>query len=233
MPAAAASSAPVRADRRRATSSSRRSARSTAWITLTLCDGRSHNATVFVNRMPRYDVLSEEAMATLEGGWRRLVSRDRDPVRLPQAHSGSVRRARTSCDEGVVRFDPDFLLEQVGEGARRVRRPGAQPGPRHRLRGRPHGVRRRGRRAVRARRRPAARWDAGRPRAVRAARARLRRDRHHRADPVRAHRPAARLAPPRHGVRAADADGQGADVGAVRRRQDARLARDDGDRLRR
>ena len=29
---------------------------------------------MFRNRMPRYEVLSEEAMATLDGGWRRLVS---------------------------------------------------------------------------------------------------------------------------------------------------------------
>ena len=29
---------------------------------------------MFVNAMPRYEILSEEALATLEGGWRRLVS---------------------------------------------------------------------------------------------------------------------------------------------------------------
>ena len=26
----------------------------------------------FVNRMPRYEILSEDAMATIERGWRRL-----------------------------------------------------------------------------------------------------------------------------------------------------------------
>ncbi len=50
---------------------------------------------------------------------------------------------------------------------------------------------------------------------------------------MRADRPAARLAAPRHGVRAADADRQGRHGGAVLGRQDARLAGDDGDRLRR
>ena len=141
-----------------------------------------------------------------------------------------MRRARTSATRASCGSTPTSCSSRSAKAPGEFAGAGAQPGPRHRLRGRSHGVRRRGRRAVRARRRRAARRDAGRPRAVRAARAHLRRDRHHRADPVRADRPAARLAPPRDGVRAADADGQGADVGAVRRRQDARLARDDGDR---
>jgi trimethylamine--corrinoid protein Co-methyltransferase len=29
---------------------------------------------MFVNEMPRYEILSPEAMATLERGWRRLLS---------------------------------------------------------------------------------------------------------------------------------------------------------------
>ena len=29
---------------------------------------------MFVNRMPRYEILSEDAMATLETGWRRLMT---------------------------------------------------------------------------------------------------------------------------------------------------------------
>ena len=29
---------------------------------------------MFRNSMPRYELLSEQAMATLDGGWRRLVS---------------------------------------------------------------------------------------------------------------------------------------------------------------
>ena len=28
---------------------------------------------MFVNAMPRYEILSEEAMATLDRGWRRIV----------------------------------------------------------------------------------------------------------------------------------------------------------------
>ena len=29
---------------------------------------------MFQNKMPRYEVLSEDAMATLDQGWRRLIS---------------------------------------------------------------------------------------------------------------------------------------------------------------
>ena len=29
---------------------------------------------MFVNRMPRYEILSEESMAVLDRGWRRIVS---------------------------------------------------------------------------------------------------------------------------------------------------------------
>ena len=29
---------------------------------------------MFRNKMPRYEILSEEAMSTLDGGWRQLVS---------------------------------------------------------------------------------------------------------------------------------------------------------------
>ena len=29
---------------------------------------------MFVNKMPRYEILSEEAMDTLDRGWRRIVS---------------------------------------------------------------------------------------------------------------------------------------------------------------
>ena len=34
----------------------------------------SKGAPMFVNRMPRYEILSEDSMATLDRGWRRIVS---------------------------------------------------------------------------------------------------------------------------------------------------------------
>ena len=70
---------------------------------------------MFVNRMPRYDVLSAEAMDTLEGGWRRLVSEIGIRFDLPEAQQRLREAGQDVSDEGVVRFDPDFLLEQVAK----------------------------------------------------------------------------------------------------------------------
>jgi trimethylamine--corrinoid protein Co-methyltransferase len=69
---------------------------------------------VFVNRMPRYDVLSEDAMAVLERGWRRLISE----VGVEFLHEEALERFRAagqSVEDTVVRFDPDFVLEQVAK----------------------------------------------------------------------------------------------------------------------
>lgn len=49
---------------------------------------------MFVNRMPRYDVLSAEAMVTLEGGWR-LERYERPPLeagRLADLNEYVIRR---------------------------------------------------------------------------------------------------------------------------------------------
>ena len=40
---------------------------------------------MFVNRMPRYEILSEQAIATLDGGWRRIVSEIGVEFILPEA----------------------------------------------------------------------------------------------------------------------------------------------------
>jgi trimethylamine--corrinoid protein Co-methyltransferase len=67
---------------------------------------------VFENLMPRYDVLSEEAMGVLEQGWRRLISE----IGVEFLHDDAVeyfRRAGQAVDGTVVRLDPDFVLEQV------------------------------------------------------------------------------------------------------------------------
>src|SRR5436190_3558087 len=62
--------------------------------------------------MPRYEVLSEEAMGVLEHGWRRLISE----IGVEFLHDGAVehfRRAGQAVDGNVVRLDPDFVLAQV------------------------------------------------------------------------------------------------------------------------
>jgi trimethylamine--corrinoid protein Co-methyltransferase len=65
--------------------------------------------------MPRYDVLSDDAMATLEGGWRRLVSEIGVRFDSEQAQARFRAEGQAVDDEGVVRFDPDFLLEQAAK----------------------------------------------------------------------------------------------------------------------
>jgi trimethylamine--corrinoid protein Co-methyltransferase len=69
---------------------------------------------VFLNRMSRYEVLSEDAMATIERGWRRLL----EEIGVAFNHPEALRlfRAAGQIVEGeVVRLDPDFVLEQVAK----------------------------------------------------------------------------------------------------------------------
>jgi trimethylamine--corrinoid protein Co-methyltransferase len=73
---------------------------------------------VFVNAMPRYEILSEEAMATLDRGWRRLVSEIGIEFLLPEAVEIFRQAGQTVEDENRVRFDPEFILEQVAKAPR-------------------------------------------------------------------------------------------------------------------
>jgi len=72
---------------------------------------------MFRNRMPRYDILSEEAMATLDRGWRKLMTEigveflDQRALDLFAAHGQRV-------EENKVFLDPDFVLEQVAKAPR-------------------------------------------------------------------------------------------------------------------
>ncbi|MGH8867649.1 MAG: trimethylamine methyltransferase family protein [Actinomycetes bacterium] len=72
---------------------------------------------MFRNTMPRYEVLSEQAMATLDTGWRRIVTE----VGVEFASDRALalfRHAGQKVEEGVVRPDPDFLLEQLAKAPR-------------------------------------------------------------------------------------------------------------------
>jgi trimethylamine---corrinoid protein Co-methyltransferase len=72
---------------------------------------------MFRNAMPRYEILSEDALATLDGGWRRLVSDI--GVEFGSARALELfRQAGQKVEEDVVRFDPDFILEQVARAPR-------------------------------------------------------------------------------------------------------------------
>src|SRR6185312_3551854 len=62
--------------------------------------------------MPRYDILSEDAMAVLERGWRRLLS----DVGVEFLHDESLERFRAAgqrVEGSVVKFDPDWIMECV------------------------------------------------------------------------------------------------------------------------
>jgi trimethylamine---corrinoid protein Co-methyltransferase len=72
---------------------------------------------MFVNRMPRYEILSEDAMDVLDRGWRRIVSE----IGIEFAHAEATeefRRAGQTVDGSLVRLDPDFVLEQVAKAPR-------------------------------------------------------------------------------------------------------------------
>jgi trimethylamine--corrinoid protein Co-methyltransferase len=64
--------------------------------------------------MPHYEILSDEAMATLDGGWRRIVSE----LGIEFLHDEAVevfRQAGQEVDGQVVKLDPDFVVEQVAK----------------------------------------------------------------------------------------------------------------------
>src|SRR6476620_12079718 len=69
---------------------------------------------MFRNRMPRYEVLSEQAMATLDGGWRRLMTEIGVEFMDPRALQ-LFREAGQRVEDNTVFLDPDFVLEQVAK----------------------------------------------------------------------------------------------------------------------
>jgi trimethylamine--corrinoid protein Co-methyltransferase len=69
---------------------------------------------MFRNSMPRYEVLSAEAMAKLEQGWRRLVS-EIGVEFMSERALGLFREAGQRVEDNTVFLDPDFVLEQVAK----------------------------------------------------------------------------------------------------------------------
>lgn len=72
---------------------------------------------MFRNQMPRYEILSEDAMAVLDKGWRRLVSEIGVEFMSPRAVD-LLRDAGQKVEDNTVFFDPDFILEQVAKAPR-------------------------------------------------------------------------------------------------------------------
>src|SRR3954463_9804506 len=72
---------------------------------------------MFVNKMPRYEILSEDAMATLDRGWRRIVSELGVEFLLEESLE-EFRKAGQKVEGNNVKLDPEFVLEQVAKAPR-------------------------------------------------------------------------------------------------------------------
>ncbi len=67
---------------------------------------------MFRNRMPRYEILSEEAMATLDRGWRRLMT-EIGVEFMDQRALDLFAAAGQRVEDDKVFLDPDFVLAHV------------------------------------------------------------------------------------------------------------------------
>ncbi len=72
---------------------------------------------MFRNTMPRYEILSGDALAALDGGWRRLITEvgvefmSDEALRL-------FREAGQKVEDNTAFLDPEFVLEQVAKAPR-------------------------------------------------------------------------------------------------------------------
>jgi trimethylamine--corrinoid protein Co-methyltransferase len=73
---------------------------------------------MFVNRMPRYEILSDEAMDVLDRGWRRIVSELGVEFMLPEAVELFRAAGQKVEGDNLVKLDPEFILEQVAKAPR-------------------------------------------------------------------------------------------------------------------
>jgi trimethylamine--corrinoid protein Co-methyltransferase len=72
---------------------------------------------VLINDLPRYEILDEAAMEELDRGWRRIVSE----LGIEFLHEESLdylRGAGQTVEEQVVKFDPDWILQQMAKAPR-------------------------------------------------------------------------------------------------------------------
>jgi trimethylamine--corrinoid protein Co-methyltransferase len=67
---------------------------------------------MFVNKMPRYEILSPDAIAVLDRGWRRIVSEIGVQFAKPEAVE-LFAKAGQRVDGETVYLDPDFVLSQL------------------------------------------------------------------------------------------------------------------------
>ena len=72
---------------------------------------------MFTNRMPRYEILSADALEQLDAGWRRLVTEIGVEFMSDRALD-LFRAAGQRVEENTVFLDPDFVLAQVAKAPR-------------------------------------------------------------------------------------------------------------------
>src|ERR1700690_4029004 len=72
---------------------------------------------MFVNTMPRYEILSADSVAVLDRGWRRIVSEIGIQFAKPEAIE-LFAKAGQRVEGDVVKLDPEFVLEQVAKAPR-------------------------------------------------------------------------------------------------------------------
>ncbi len=69
---------------------------------------------MLINTLPRFEILDEAALQELERGWRRIVSE----LGIEFLHEDALdyfRKAGQSVEGELVKFDPDWILEQVAK----------------------------------------------------------------------------------------------------------------------
>ncbi len=72
---------------------------------------------MFVNSMPRYEILSEDSMAVLDTGWKRILTELGIEFMKPEALA-LFKEAGQRVEENKVFLDPEFVLEQVAKAPR-------------------------------------------------------------------------------------------------------------------
>jgi trimethylamine--corrinoid protein Co-methyltransferase len=75
-------------------------------------------AAMFVNTLPRYEILSEDAMAVLDRGWRRLMTEIGIEFLLDESVEVFRAAGQRVEDGNRVYLDPEFVLEQVAKAPR-------------------------------------------------------------------------------------------------------------------
>ncbi|MEO8329032.1 MAG: trimethylamine methyltransferase family protein, partial [Candidatus Nanopelagicales bacterium] len=78
------------------------------------CGIQTEGSRMFVNSMPRYEILSADAMATLDKGWRRIVSEIGIEFVKPEARTLFSDAGQKVVGDNVF-LDPEFILEQVAK----------------------------------------------------------------------------------------------------------------------